>query len=1426
MSKKCGWVLDGLVIFGFLTLLLILFWPVVLGGKVLLPFDNLYAFPPWRAFADQLGIRVPHNPLLSDLILENYVWKRFIVQSLRAREIPLWNPYIFAGVPFLAAGQHSALYPLSILFYVLPIARAYGYFIVLQLFLAGCFAYAYTRVIRLGRQGAAVTGVTYMLSSLMIANVVHPMIMAAMSWLPLLLAMVELVVREEERELKELRGISLVPSGRQLLYLLGGSVVVGVQFLAGHIEISLYILLVTAFYSLWRLGGLWWQGRNRSAKLTTSLRQVARLSLWLGAMVALGGGLAGVQLIPLYELVRLSFRQGSVSYQQVIGWAYPLRQITTFLLPDFYGNPAHHRIFDVLTREWVAAPKGTTEWGIKNYVEGAAYVGLLPLLLAVLALWRRRHHHTLFFALLALLSLAFAFGTPLYALLYYTLPGFSQLHTPFRWVFPYTFSVAVLAGIGANLLARGTESLVIDHQAEKPKPAQSGLPLTSGHTDLEHHRWRAQGSVTTRHQGGLPPFGLSARRLIVGLGWSACALGLGVLLILGLSLLQPQPFLALAAQVLQWLPRAQEAFGDGRLFYAYQFRNLFFFGLFLAASGAVIGLSQSTKSHKLSRLSHVFVPFVIILDLFAFGYGFNPAVDPHLAEFTPPALEFLQQDGELYRLTSYGAAKTLWPNAGMCYDLADVRGYDSIIPKQYTDFVSLIEPQQGWLLYNRIGPLSRPESLDSPLLDLLNVKYVLTTQEIERPGYTLVYDEEIKIYRNDDYLPRAFVVPRAKVIGDREQFLAELQRFDPRQAVLLEEEPDMGAAMWDGSSTDLTFSHRASVITYTPNEVVIEVTTPRPGWLVLADSYFPGWRAYVRTGDGQEHETKIYKANYNFRAVPLPAGEHTVRFKYSPMSFKVGLYTSFLAAVVLFLGAAYWLWGRVYREAEGETVARVAKNTLIPIGTSLLNKVIDFAFAMLMLRILGPEGAGKYYFAIVVVGFYEIFTNFGLNLLLTREVAKDKSQANRYLSNTAILRLILWGVALPSLLIYLFARQVFSPLDRDTILAVALLTLALVPGNLSAALSSLFTAYERMEVPAAITTVTTLLKVSLGVLALLLGYGFVGLAVVSVVVNIVTAGIFLRLTTMTFFRPRLEFDPAFNRQMVDVAYPLMLNHLLQTLFFKVDVILLENLRGATVVGWYSTAYKWIDALLVIPAYFTMAIFPLMSRYAADARSRQDQAIADPAAAREGAPQARESLLRAYVMALRLLVMVALPIAMATAFIAEELIAILGGAEYLPHGAIALRIMIWFLPFSFANGVTQYVLIAINQQRWITVSFLIAAAFNVGANLLLIPPFGYPAAAAITIASELVLFVPFYRCVRQHLGSLPLASLFWRPTLAALGMGVVLWGLRGVNLPLALLVAGAVYLAGLVLLGAFTEEDRALLRRLLPSRRKKGLTLPV
>ena len=1414
--------LNLMIVAGLFGLAVLFFWPVIFGGKTLLPADNLFTFEPWRSFADEFGISVPHNELLSDLILENYVWKLFIVRSLKARQIPLWNPYIFAGVPFLAAGQHSALYPFSVLFYILPIARAYGYFTVLQLFLAGLFAFIYARIIGLGRFGATVTAITYMFSAFMVVSVVFTMIIAAAAWLPLLLAMIELIIKKAGEK-----------QGPPLLYTVLGAVALGFQLLAGHIEISYYVLLVMGFYAVVRL---WQMGKSANGRISESANQrigrVGRVLFWLMAMVVLGLALGAVQLIPLYELVSKSFRQDSASYQQVVGWAYPLRRLIAFVVPDFFGNPAHHSYFDVFSRRVVPVTRNyygdrinTIYWGIKNYVEGGSYVGILPLLLALMAVFRRRNRyvpsagsgHRWIFAGLAAISLAFVFGTPLYAVLFYLLPGIKQLHSPFRWIFPYTFSVAVLAGIGAHNF--GIRTL-------RPGSAQVskfGTVPHDGRRSLDHDGQRSPDrdpSTSARrphdgrgspdrapHDGRRSPdrapsasvWRPSAIKIAHRLGWVGLLAGFGLVAALALSLFFPDIVIPLAERVMFSLARAPEAFADGRMFYSYEFRNLLILGLFLASSGAVLLLARRSPRLGGYEVWKPLALLVLILDLFVFGYGFNPAADPRLLDFKPPVVEFLQQDKSLYRITTYNAPgeKTFNANVGMFYELHDVRGYDSIIPRQYTDYMGLIYAQTE-LQYNRIAPIytDHRQALDSPLLDLLNVKYVLTTQEIESPKYTLVYDGEVRVYRNEGCMPRAFSLPvGCAVVAD--DVAEALRTYDPRRWVILEGQGAKLKRQTSNVKPETCNLQPATVTSYIPNEVFIDVELEEPSFLVLADSYFPGWKAFRRpqgTGEDEEQELEIHRADGNFRAVYLPAGQWTVRFKYTPMSFKLGLFVSFMAGLILILLLGYWLWGRFYRvDIEDSDARRVAKNSLAPIVLQLANKLIETAFAALMLRILGPDAAGKYYFAITIWVWLDIFTTFGLNILLQREVAKDRALGNKYLANTTILRLILIVVAAPLLAVFIGARQLTRPLAGDTIAAMMLLAVGLIPGSLANGFTAVFNAFEKMEYPAAITTVTTVLKVVLGTLALLLGLGFVGLAGLSIVINIITAAILLYLLIRHCFRPHFELDFSLQRRMVSLSWPLMLNNLLSTFFFKIDVALLETMRGNTVVGLYSVAYKFMDALNILPSSFTIAVFPIMSRYAASAK---------------------DSLLRAYLLSVRLLVIVALPIAIVTTVLAEPLVYLLGGSQYLPHSRIALQLMIWSIPVGFINSVTHYVLIALNQQRFLTKAFALGLAFTVAANVVFIPIYSYRASALIHLFSELALLLPFYYCLRKHLAPVPWGRLLWRPALAAALMGSLMVLLRDVNPLLTIPLGSLVYLLALILLGTFSEEEVALFKSLL------------
>ncbi|MBV8084103.1 MAG: hypothetical protein JO247_04725, partial [Chloroflexi bacterium] len=322
------------------------FWQTTLAGRVLLPVDNLFQFPPWSAYAPA-GFSGPYNSLISDSILENYGWKQFLIDSLRHHQLPLWNPNVLGGTPFFAPGQASVLYPFTLLFVLLPLARAYGYFAALHLFFAGASTYAFLRTSGTSRAAGIVGGLTYMFSGRLVTSILWPQMIGAIVYLPLLLLFVELGVRQAHQRWP------LWPT-------LGGAFVAGVSILAGHIEASVYVLAAAGLYALARLAV---DASGRQLSWTA----VARALVSCGSLAGLGLAVAAVQLLPFYEVGSQNFRSGAVSYQDVVGFALKLPQLFTFLMPDFYGNPII---------QW--APY----WGVKDYVEQAAYIGILPLLLA------------------------------------------------------------------------------------------------------------------------------------------------------------------------------------------------------------------------------------------------------------------------------------------------------------------------------------------------------------------------------------------------------------------------------------------------------------------------------------------------------------------------------------------------------------------------------------------------------------------------------------------------------------------------------------------------------------------------------------------------------------------------------------------------------------------------------------------------------------------------------------------------------------------------------------------------------------------------------------------------------------------------------------------------------------------------------------
>jgi hypothetical protein len=233
---------------------------------------------------------------------------------------------------------------------------------------------------------------------------------------------------------------------------------------------------------------------------------------------------------------------------------------------------------------------------------------------------------------------------------------------------------------------------------------------------------------------------------------------------------------------------------------------------------------------------------------------------------------------------------------GMVHRVEDINGVNSLQPRRYTDYV--FGPRVDDVSY---GYLSNERLLreDDPVLSSLNVRYVIVPAGAHPalgPHLRQIYEVTYaRVYENTRAYPRAYFVDvvRAEINQGRVLRRVTAAGFDGRHEALVEvsEAPPLPPA--NGAAT-------ADVNRTGPNALEVATTTTGPRFLVVSEMYFPGWRAYV---DGTP--TPIYRTNYLFRGVVVPAGRHTVRFVYRPASVIIGAAVTGVAAL-----AIAWLLGR------------------------------------------------------------------------------------------------------------------------------------------------------------------------------------------------------------------------------------------------------------------------------------------------------------------------------------------------------------------------------------------------------------------------------------------------------------------------------------------------------------------------------------
>ncbi len=392
-----------------------LFAPTFSPRQALLPADLLVQFEPWRSHVSADELPEAHwDALVWDGIAQFYPWRRFASESLRGGVIPLWNPYQFCGTPFLANGQSAVLYPLNLLFWLLPVYYAFAWSAWLHLSLTGWFTYRFLRRIGLGRIPALCGCVVWQLNSFTIAWIHLPTMLCTTAWLPAILLMCE----------------RTLVSGRARFALAAG-LALGLSCLGGHPQMFMFVALMTAAYLLAR-------GLSRAVGLPIGLRLV-RLA-WVGGLTAVVGlALAAAQLLPTLDFLQIAHRAvtiGPESYHGYLGRAFQPVQLAGLLLPHPFGHPGLG-----------------TYMGPENYADYCLYVGVAALFLALAAVLTSRTWYARFYAATALASILIALGTVLNWPLYHWIPGMASAGGPSRFSILVVFSLSVLVGVGADRLA-------------------------------------------------------------------------------------------------------------------------------------------------------------------------------------------------------------------------------------------------------------------------------------------------------------------------------------------------------------------------------------------------------------------------------------------------------------------------------------------------------------------------------------------------------------------------------------------------------------------------------------------------------------------------------------------------------------------------------------------------------------------------------------------------------------------------------------------------------------------------------------------------------------------------------------------------------------------------------------------------------------
>ncbi|MBI4992789.1 MAG: flippase [Candidatus Magasanikbacteria bacterium] len=459
----------------------------------------------------------------------------------------------------------------------------------------------------------------------------------------------------------------------------------------------------------------------------------------------------------------------------------------------------------------------------------------------------------------------------------------------------------------------------------------------------------------------------------------------------------------------------------------------------------------------------------------------------------------------------------------------------------------------------------------------------------------------------------------------------------------------------------------------------------------------------------------------------------------------------------------------------------ITRNTAWMTAASVGQKIISFVYFTILARNIGAENIGKYFFALSFTTIFVVFVDLGLNNVLIREGAREKSKIQQYLSSVLFAKIFLGGLSY--LGVFFVINLMGYPIETKYLVYLSGLTMLFDSLHLS--IYGVLRALGNLKYEALAITGSQFLTLILGTTFLYMRLPLIYLILAFTIpsfFNVCYVGAVL------YKKYQIKLKPRWDKEVIKffgrVAVPFAMAAVFARVYSYADSILLSKLAGDVAVGWYSIPYKITYAFQFIPLALVAALYPKFSEYFASDKQK---------------------LALIYERGIKYLLLIVMPIAIGIGILAKPIILSLYTPEYL-NSVLPLQILLAGLVFSYISFPIGAFLNACNRQATQTLIVFFVMILNIALNLFLIPRYGIIGAASSALAGNFVLTIWGY-VVARRMTAISHRFLFKTSVqiiIAALVMGAVVYQINILSNYFIAIFAGAiVYSAMLFITRAVT-----------------------